>query len=316
MKILTTACFALLLTCNLYAQQDTGSGMDFLIIAPSASQLSIAEASSATLTGSSAIYSNPALLVMEPESSVEINYTLWIADVNNQFASVNFLRENHAFGFGIYNSRSTGFEARDSPGDAAGNFAISYLSVSAAAAYKLGPFSVGATGHYLREEVFQFRANGYAFSAGVATELLRERVRLGAVVQNLGQMEELDAISTTLPTTFRLGATADIIEFTTPGANDLPILLSLHTEWVHPIEEMPTSDYIDRDGSNDFFIMALSADIADLFDVRAGYKFGPTERPFSFGLGMNIDPIIVNYAMVPFSTGFGMAHSIGIQYYF
>lgn len=316
MRCFTTLLLALFITCDLIAQQDTGSGMDFLSIAPSAQQLSLAEATSATLTGSSAIYSNPALLVMEPESSVEINYTLWIAEVNNQFASVNFLRDDYAFGFGLYNSRSSGFEARDRPGDSAGSFAISYLSVSAAAAYKLGPLSAGITGHFLREEIFQLRANGYGFSAGIATELLQERVRVGTVIQNLGKMDELDVNSTTLPATFRLGAAADIIEFTTPGMNDLPVLLTLHTEWIHPIEELPSSDFIDRNGNNDFFSLALSADIADLFDFRGGYKFGPTERPISFGLGMNIEPIIVNYAMVPFSTGFGMAHSIGIQFYF
>jgi len=316
MRYTATVILLFLFVSDLTARQDTGSGMDFLTISPSSLQLSIAEASSATLSGSSAIYSNPALLAMEPSSSMEINYTLWIADVNNQFASVNFLRDDYALALGIYNSRSSEFEARDQPGPSQGNFAISYLAVSAAGAYKIGPFSAGITGHFLREEVFQLRANGYAFSAGVAGEFLRDRVRVGAVIQNLGEMEELDVISTPLPTTFRLGATADVIEFTTPGRNDLPILLTLHTEWIHPLEDLPSSDYVRNEDSNDFFSLAMSADVADLFNFRAGYKFGPTERPFSFGLGMNIDPIIVNYAMVPFSTGFGIAHSIGLQFYF
>lgn len=316
MRITATLFFALFLTTQLAAQREIGSGMDFLNIAPSSNQLSISEATTATLSGSSAMYSNPALLVLEPSSSLEISYTLWIADVNNQFASANFLRDGYALALGVYNSRSSGFEARDRPGDPIGNFSISYLSISGAAAYKIGPFSAGITGQFLREEVFQLRANGFAVNAGIAAELFQQRVRLGAVLQNLGEMDELDIEATSLPTNFRLGAMANLVEFTTPGVNDLPILLSLHTEWIHPLEDLPTSDFIDHGDNDDFFSIALSADIADLFDLRGGYKFGPTERPVSFGLGLNIDPVTVNYAVIPFSTGFGWVHSIGLQFYF
>lgn len=316
MRFFATGLLLILFTSSLHAQQDTGSGMDFLNIAPSPYQLSLGEATSATLTGSSAIYSNPALLVMEPFSSVEANYTLWIADVNNQYASVNFVNEDYAIGFGVYNSRSTEFEARSEPGPSQGNFDISYLSLSAAAAYQVGPISAGFTAHYLREEVLQLRANGYAVSAGVAGEFLNERVRLGAVIQNLGEMNDLGQVATPLPSMIRIGSTVDVIEFTTPGRNDLPILLSLHSEWIHPLEDLPGSDYTNQDKNDDFFSLAMSADIADLIKLRGGYKFGPTERPLSLGLGVVIEPVTVNYAMVPFSTGFGMAHSIGIQFYF
>jgi len=316
MKFVTTVLLVLLFSSAATAQQDIGSGMDFLRIAPSANQLSLSEATSATLTGSSAIYSNPALLVMEPSSSAQVSYTLWIADVNNQSASVNFLRDGYSLAFGVYNSRSSDFEARAQPGPSQGQFSISYLSVSGAAAYSLGPVSAGITGQYLREEVFQLRANGYAINAGVAAELLQQRVRVGAVFKNLGEMEKLDLEETTLPSTFRIGAKADLAEFTTPAANDLPILVSVQTEWIHPLEDLPTSDYTDRDQKEDFFSVALNADVAELFSVRGGYKFGPTERPLSFGLGINIDPVTVNYAVVPFSTGFGWVHSLGVQFYF
>jgi|SRR6056297_105087 len=316
MRFLTAILILLLSTTVSTAQQDTGSGMDFLNISPSAYQLSLAEASSATLSGSSAIYSNPALLVMEKSSSVEANYTLWIADVNNQYASVNFLNDDYAIGFGVYNSQSTDFEARGEPGPSQGDFSISYLALSASAAYKVGPISAGITGHYLREEVFQLRANGYAFNAGIAGTFLDNRVRVGAVVQNLGEMDELDQVATPLPSTLRLGTAINVVEFSTPGRNDLPILLSVHSEWIHPLEDISVSDYTSDSETEDYFSLAMSADIADLIKLRGGYKFGPTERPVSLGLGVNIEPVNVNYAMIPFSTGFGMAHSIGVQFYF
>lgn len=296
--------------------QDTGSGLDFLNIGPSSRLLSISEASTAVLTGPSAIYTNPGLLALEDRSGIDVNYTLWISDVDNQFAAVNFRQRNWAFAAGVYNSTSDGFQARDQPGPSAGEFSIGYLSLAGAAAYKIGALSVGATVQYLREEVFQFRANGYAFSGGIAAEFLDRRIRAGASVKNIGNMESLDQISTTLPSTVNIGIAASAVEFVTPGANDLPILISIYADWSKPLEENPASDFFDGDGFESFFSLAMNADIADLFYLQGGYRFGPTERPFSIGAGLGIDPVRVNYALVPFSTGFGTVHSLGIQYWF
>ena len=307
--------FFCLLSIQLVAQ-DSGSGLDFLNIGPSTQLLSLGEATTATPTGASAIYTNPALLVQKSGNSAEASYTLWVSDVYNQFAAVNLVKERYALGFGVYNSQSSGFEARDNPGDAAGTFNIGYLSLAAAGAYKFGPVSAGITAQYLREEVFQFRANGYALSGGLLLNLLDERVRIGAALQNLGEMEALNEISTDLPATFRAGIKANLIRFVTPGVNDFPVLLSIHTEYIRALEDLSRSDYTSSDDGDDFFIIAMSAEAANLFYLQGGYKFGPTERPFSIGAGLNVDPISVHYALVPFSTGFGTVHSIGVQYYF
>lgn len=316
MKYLIPFLLSFLLVQDLFARQDTGSGLDFLNIGPSSRLLSISEATTAAKTGASAIYTNPSLLAWEETSSIDANYTLWISEVDNQFAAINFLRSGYAYAFGVYSSRADGFEARDQPGPSAGNFSINYLSISGAFAYKLGPFSAGITGQFLREEVFQFRANGYAVTAGLSTQLYNNRVRAGLSINNIGNMESLDDISTTLPTTFNLGASADLIEFVTPGDNDLPVLITLMADWSKPIEDNPTSDFIDRDGDESFFSVAMSADVGELIFLQGGYRFGPTERPLSFGAGLLVEPIRINYAIVPFSTGFGTVHSIGLEYYF
>ncbi|TVQ01741.1 MAG: hypothetical protein EA359_13475 [Balneolaceae bacterium] len=302
----------LILTGNGYSQ-DTGSGLDFLNIGPSPRLLAISEASVATLTGPSAIYTNPALLAFEERSSIDASYTLWISNVDNQFAAANFRHHNWAFAAGVYNSTSDGFQARDQPGPSAGEFSIGYLSLSGAAAYTFGPVSVGGSIQYLREEVFQFRANGYAVSGGVAAEFLDRRVRAALSAKNFGSMESLDLISTPLPSTFSAGISASLIEFITPGENDLPVLISVYADWSKPIEENTNDDF---HGSDSYFSIALNADVSDLFSLQGGYRFGSTERPYSFGMGLSIEPIRINYAIVPFSTGFGTVHSFGIQYFF
>lgn len=310
-------CTLLILCCTVKTNaQDTGSGLDFLNIAPSSRMLALSEATTSSVTGPSAIYSNPSLLVLDKQSSLDVSYTLWIANVNNQFAALNLLKNDRAYAFGIYSSGSSGFEARDRPGPPAGEFSIRYLSLSGAIAQKLGPFSIGVTGQFLREEVFQFRASGYAFNAGISTSFMNEKILAGASVNNIGKMESLDQESTPLPSSFNAGISASLIQFNTPGQNDLPVLVGLTADWNKPIDENPSNDFIENNNNEGFFTLAANLDIGDLLFLQGGYRWGPTERPFSFGLGLAIESVRVNYGLIPFSTGFGTVHSFGVQYYF
>jgi len=296
--------------------QDTASGMDFLNIGPSAQILALGEGTVAIPTGSSSIYTNPSLLSFEARSGIQVNYSLWIANVNNQFAAFHINRDRFTFGFGVYSTQADDFEARDQPGLSTGSFSISYFTLSGAAAYQLGPFSVGVTGQFLREEIFQLRAKGYAFNFGTSARLYDGRVTAGFSLNNIGTMENLNESSSTLPSLLKAGVALQLVEFTTPGKNDLPVLLSTFTEFSRPLENNYTGDFTAEDADDDYYTIGLSADIADLFQLYSAYRFGPTERPFSFGMGLLIDQIKVNYAFIPFSTGYGTAHSFGVEYYF
>ncbi len=278
--------------------------------------LAIGESTAATPTGPSVIYSNPSLLSSEKGSGFEVNYTLWVNSVNNQFAAVHLKKQNLTYAFGIYSSRSDDFEARNRPGPSAGSFSISYLSISTAAAYRFGPLSLGITGQYLREEIFQLRANGYAFNTGASLKMFQDRILAGISLNNMGKMEKLDLVASPLPTMLKAGVSAQLIRFVTPGQNDLPVLVVLHTDWSHYMEDTFSGDYIEDDANDDFLSLGLSAVIADLLTLRGAYRKGPTERPVSFGFGVNIKPVEFNYALVPFSTGYGTVHSFGLQYKF
>lgn len=315
-RIFSILLFFILANTGFLFAQDTGSGLDFLNIGPSARLLSISEATSATSVGAAAIYTNPSLLSLEKSSSIDVNYTLWIADVNNQFAAVNFLNNRSAFAFGVYNSGADGFEARDRPGPSSGQFSVGYLSLTGAAAHRFGPLSLGVAAQYLREEVFQFRATGYAISAGATASVLANRVQAGVVIKNLGNMESLDEQSTNLPSSINAGLSIKAIELTTPGYNDLPMMITVLADWRHPLEDQLSEDFLLSNGMEDFISFAISVNAGDLIFLEGGYRLGPTERPVSLGMGLAVDRIRINYALVPFSTGFGTVHSFGVQYYF
>lgn len=305
-----------LISNNIAWSQDTGSGLDFLNIGQSAQILAMGEGTVAIPTGSSSIYSNPSLLSFESQSGIQVNYSLWISGVNTQFAGAHFKRDQLTIGMGIYGTQADNFEARDQPGPSSGTFSISYFSLSGAAAYQIGPFSVGVTGQYLREEIFQLRANGYAFNFGASARLYRDRITAGLSVNNIGEMEELDTIASNLPALIKAGLSVGLVEFYTPGENDLPVLLSTFTEWTRPLNDDLGGDFTAEKNDNDYLTFGVTAEISELFEIYSAYRFGPTERPFSFGMGLMINPIEVHYAFVPFSTGYGTAHSFGLQYFF
>lgn len=313
----TVLTFCVILICPwLAAAQDTGAGLDFLNIGPTPQVLSISEAATSTPAGVASIYTNPSLLALEPRSVIDVAYTLWIANVNNQFAGVNFKRENSAIALSIYNSSSDGFEARDQPGPSSGNFSIGYFSLAGAYSHQFGPFSAGISAQYLREDIFQYRASGYSLTAGAALSLADDRILVGTALRNIGNMESLDSRSSSLPSSFNLGVSARMLEINSPGANDFPMIFTLTGNWQYYLSERLQSDYTQSDQKKSFYSIALSMLAADLFILETGYRFGNTERPFSAGVGLLIEPMRVNYTFVPFSTGFGSVHSFGIQYFF
>lgn len=143
-----------------------------------------------------------------------------------------------------------------------------------------------------------------------------ERILIGSALQNIGRMQSLDNHSSSLPSSFNLGLSAQVLEISSPGANDFPMVFTLTGDWHYYLSERLPGDYTRSDQKRSFYSLALSLLAADLFVLETGYRFGNTERPFSAGAGLLLDPLRINYAFVPFSTGFGSVHSFGLQYYF
>ncbi len=293
-----------------------GSGFEMLSISPTPNALSKAEASTTLADGAASIYSNPALLAYANNSSIDLGYSFWIADVANIFGGVNFLRERSAVAFSFYTSGSSEYQQYDIPGESNGSFSIQYLSIAAAYAYDFKYFSVGATAQYLNEENFTYTANGYAFNTGVASQFFNGRLRLGTSLTNIGEMEKLNIESTLLPSTFRAGISADLIEFTAQKNNELPILISAYADFISPLQETSGKDYADYSTSENYVNLGVKLTIAEVLELSGGYKTQNNVRPIAFGAGFSTDEITFNYALIPFNTGYGTVHSVGIQYKF
>lgn len=287
------------------------SGLHFLNIGPNTRSLSLGKAVTALPMGGSAIYTNPGNLAFDTTSTLTADYTLWVADLNNSHLAVNLRNKpNQALAFGLLNSSSGDFEARTTPGPSQGSFSVSYLSLSGAYARAFKHISVGVAAHYIREEYFINEASGYSLNFGISSHWLEERLRVGASLLSVGKMNKLRNVATRLPTNLKIGTAAKLFQFTPPKNQDLPILVTLYGDYVNLWEEQLQTS------SRHLVNLGLSLGIADLIEVRGGYKTGNTDRKLSFGVGLDTQSISFNYSLLPFETGFGTAHSIGIEYLF
>lgn len=294
------------------AQSSSSSGIKLLEIGPTATELSRSEAAVATPNGAASMYSNPALLVLNETSTINLGYTNWILDSSNLFGGINFNNKKRAFAFGFYTSGVTGLEQRNQPGDPNAEFSIQHISLSGGYAHNFNILSLGFSGHYINEDVYPYRANGYAFSVGAAATLFENKVSLGTSLLNMGEMEPLNREATSLPTSFNIGIAMDVLQVVHPKSPDLPILATIMADFVAPLTTTTASnDYIP---DNNYFNLGLSLTISEVVVVNAGYKTQDNKRPYSFGVGFIAEKVQFNYALVPFNTGFGTVHSIGLQY--
>lgn len=306
------------LQSNAIAGNGTSTGMQFLLMGPSAHNMGISDGHVASKTGASAIFLNPSMLAMENQSSATLSYMLWpVTDTQNSFAGVAFRREKDAFGFAILSSFIDDIPFRTGPTSNPDLFAVRYLSLAGSYARNYGPLSLGVTGMYLYEQFFQQDALGYGMNAGIGLNVLDERVRLGTSLRNLGSMNDLAETATKLPTILSFGSEMKLMQFSTSATQDeIPLLVSLVTDYNVPLNEIRESDDTINSQDEGYFNVGLELNISEIIDLRSGFRSGDTQRRFSFGAGLLINEFYFNYAFMPFNTGFGTAHAVSIQYMF
>lgn len=295
--------------CNLVLAQS--GGFQLLNIGPDATSLSLSESVSAVPLGATSLFTNPALLSNLKQSSVSLSHTFWLENSGNTHAAFAVPGRQRVLAFGVLTSAINNIEARQTPGAPAGTFDVSYYAFAAGAAQQFGPVAVGFTAMYLYEQLYQLSASGYGINIGAAAGFLDERIKIGASVNNMGKMEVLTESRTPLPTVARGGVWADIAQFSLNGSNDIPILLSLVSDIHVPIN---SDDALEDDAA--WVSGGFQVTFSNLIELRAAIRSGDTKRPFSTGLGVKLDNLAFNYAFVPFETGFGLTHAIGLRYYF
>lgn len=285
---------------SLSAQVD--GGLRFLSLGTDPLQLASAETMTATTRGASTLFANPALMSFEERASVSVSNTFWIDGAYNRTAAWVSPTRFGSVGLGVLSSSIGDIEARQGPGPSDGTFSVTYLAFTGGFSTQVGPLSLGVNASLLSEQLFDRSAGGYSLGAGAAVRLADDRIRIGTAVAHLGKMDPLAIEASPLPSVWRTGVSADVLQFSVNGSSEVPVVISASGDAHLPFDD------------DAYVSAAVSATVSDVLAFHAGVRSGETRRPFGAGLSVLLQNIRFGYALVPFDSGFGLTHTIGIQF--
>ena len=316
--IFSSLLILLVLTYRTAAQQITPS-LEFLTIGTGAKQLSSGEATTAMgIDGLNALV-NPASLGAINQSMVSANYTLWIAGTEISSFSAVLLEKNQRLSFSFLSNSTSAIEIRDTPGESLSNANVEYLALTAAYSYAFSPLlTLGLSASYLNEQYIVNYANGYSLGFGMFSSLYDNRVRIGAAVNHIGEMQKLNERKSKLPTQARIGIDADVLSLAFPGDRNFPMLFSITTDFIHYLELLDSTVSDNHIIKNEQALLTgVRILAADLLAFQASYRFLiEGVQSWSFGLGIYQGDFSVDFAFLPFGTGFNPAYSLGMRYSF
>lgn len=292
----------MLLTAPAQAQE---TGLHFLRIGTNASAGAMGEAQVASSRGAFATYWNPAGLAVEGPNIAAVSHRIWIGDLRTYDVAARF-RAGRRGGVGLFLTAtdSGDLEAREEPGEPDGLFSAQFINVGVSYGRRLGPLRVGVTAKYLSERIVENTARGYAVDAGVQLGILQNVVLLGAVLQHIGEMSELQNEATELPRTLRVGGA--VSPFQVLAAEDGTRLLdvAVAAEVSHLFTDAVTRIHV-----------GTAFTVLDFITARAGYITNDELRDLTFGLGLQYEAFAFDYAYLPFESGFeGPGHILTMTY--
>ncbi len=323
MKQITLLLLLVLISFGIKAQNT--QSLEFLTIGAGAQQLALGEATTAIPTDGLNMWVNPASLSGVEDKTLSANYVRWFTDSEISSFSVVLKENKHTLGLGILSNSIGSIETRTTPGPATTLANVDYLALGASYAYQLPYVSLGITASYISEQYVTDNAGGYALGFGLYSSLWNDKIRLGASLNHLGEMDVLLTQRSELPTQIRFGIDADMISFTVPGDWSFPVLLSATADYTQFVEKVDRRlDRLDR-GLNDLslvqdsqsFFLGLRAFAGELISLNSGFRFlTESNRSWSVGLGLHQQAFQFDFAYIPFDVGFNNAYAIGMKYRF
>lgn len=305
LRLIVVCFFTVFLAGSAHAQD---SGLAFLRIGTNAAAMALGDAYVAHSRDAFATYWNPAGLAAAKSNMAALSHHVWVADVRTYAFATRFQAgASGAIGLFATGTGSGDLEARDGPGDPDGLFSTQFVSAGASYGRRLGPVRAGLTAKYISERIYTDNSSGYAFDFGLQADLFDGVIQLGSVVQNLGKMNKLETEQTTLPRLVRAGIAVFPIRILAEDDNTRLLNTFITSEVSHLLTD-------DADQSTRVHI-GIAAEVMDLVVVRAGYLTNDSLRSYTFGGGLGFSSFVVDYAYVPFQSGFGdSGHVLTLMY--
>ena len=184
-----------------------GIGSQFLILPFSSKELSIG--SHPTLFEHDPV--NPSLYhAIEDRPSISFNQGTWFGDVGLTQAGYNFEKNNMITHFGFKYSGITDLEFRnDSPSDSPLSYFSSFgLSFDAGKAIVRDNQRYGVSISYVHFGIFTYESKGLGLNFGYSLDL-GNKIKVGAVIQNVGKMSKFRTDKILLPQRVLVGCSKE-----------------------------------------------------------------------------------------------------------
>lgn len=291
--------FSFLLLCALTVQGAENSGLAFLKIGVDARAAAMGNAAGAVLNDAAAGFWNPAGIAQSRGQSLVLTHNVWLQGVDHEFGAIQFLQGRHNLAASINMVNIPGIEIRgERPTDqpdavtSAHNvyFALNYARVLS------DNFYAGLQVKYLYEKYYLASATGFALDLGVTKKDLFKDVDGALSIMNLGIMEKLDDVSSTLPLTARLSAA-----------------------WHTPLElqsgkMLLAADLLLIKGNDPQVNIGVEIPLLSMLAMRGGYVLGRESMGWSAGAGLSYASYHFDYAYMPFDFDLGNAHRFTLRF--
>ena len=295
-KILITSFLIILCGSIGYSQFNKAgkTALQFLKIGMGAREAALGEATVASTKDVNAIFWNPAGITGIQGAEASFNYTQWIGDINVLSGAVGYNWDGVAaivvnyitLDYGnlheaLVTSSSGGIDTRT------GNtFSGSDLSIGVGIARRFTDrLSIGAQVKYLREDLFTYSSDVWAFDIGTTYSTGWYGVNIAMTAQNFS--EQARWINTGIeedqnfevPRIFKIGLAVDLLggEDLLLGGNYDQHRLALNVDAVN------TNDYSER------LHFGAEYTFYNIFTLRGGYRLNYEEGNLSLGAGVQYD---------------------------
>jgi len=275
------------------------TGASILKLGIGARGLGMGEAYSAVGTGVEALYWNPANLVEMERPELMITHNPLVDEVGLNQVAFAFRAGRFVLGGGFQSIGQDPIDSYDEAGNRIGDFKASDQVSVFGLGTEVGSLRVGLASKFYRSEIADVSASGVAFDAGVhMRNPIWIRLNHALVVRNMGSSVSFLQQEDDLPLTFLLGNafklnsglifSLDVGSIKGPGG-----VVAFGTEW-RPFHK--TSDFV---------------------GLRGGYTTRRNKAEklsgASFGLGLNVKQIDVDYAWIPFGE-LGDSHALTLKW--
>jgi hypothetical protein len=272
------------------------TGLAFLKIGIGARSIAMGEAFSSLVDDGTAFIYNPARMNATENGNVTAMFNKTMLDMTTNYVGAKFRIKKLGIGIGMLKTTISDIEVRNTPGAPIEKFSADNFSGGISLSYELYKnLSLGVTGKLLYEKLYIDESSGFGMDIGA--NYIYKNLSVAAVVSNLGSMNPLKIEPTKLPASLRFGAS-----------------------YLYRKDNLSLTGAVDAfkviDGGSFHGHFGAEGGYKDFIYLRAGYQTGYDNKGFTAGLGLKYKTLTLDYAMQPYSTGFGSGNSLSLGFNF